>query len=540
PTTDNRQPTTDNRQPTTDKKVAIVGAGPCGLTAAYYLAQLGANVTVFDSLPNPGGMLLSAIPRYRLPMEVIRKEIGEVLKIGIEFRGNTTLGSRSSGISASLQKDITLDELLNGGYDAIFLATGAGISKKVNIEGISAGGGDSGGDANGVLWGIEFLMAIKESSNVKAQNPNEFQMSKSKVQKLNMVPQRHENTKVHKKIEDGRQETEVRNQKVIVVGGGNVAIDAALSALRLGAKEVVIYCLEAQDEMPAYTWEINQALEEGIVINCGWGPKRILQDRCDLQGKVVGVEFIKCISVFSAGGRSASGGDAAHNFNPLYDESITISTTADIVILAIGQEQDLSFLPIETRPVPTHLSRRTCPDAPVPTHLSRRTCPDAEWVGRMGRENGSGEWVGKPKTLISTIPGVFFGGDMIRGPSSVVKAIADGRQAASLIAKYLGSDGNLGEPSKELSNPYLGKEEGFADKPRVNIPCLPIDKRRGNFNQVELGLSEAQAVEEAKRCLKCDLRFDMHSATLPPEPFIDFLQSHSKMPKYNADLDDLF
>lgn len=392
---------TENRKQKTEKRIAIVGAGPAGLTAGYYLSRLGHSVTIFDAEAEPGGMMLTAIPRYRLPIEVLRKEINEVLKVGIEFKNNTTISN--------------LDDLK--GYDAIFLAIGAGLIKRIAIEGI---------DADGVLWGLEFLRDINLRGAKMAVPP-----------------------------------------RVVVVGGGNVAIDVALSSLRLGAKEVKLFSLENRHEMPAYEWEINQAIEEGVSINCGWGPKKILQDK----HRVVGIEFMRCTSVFDTDGK----------FNPSYDESETTSLPTDLVIMAIGQVADLSIL--------------------------------------------GGDRI--TETLATTKIGVFAGGDVVSGTASVVKAIAHGRKAAILIDKELGGNGDI-QPTPENRQPtpekdkWLGREEGFADKPRVKIPRLDINQRKGNFNTIELSLSKPQAIEEARRCLRCDLRFDIKPEVLPPEKWMEF------------------
>jgi NADPH-dependent glutamate synthase beta subunit-like oxidoreductase len=255
----------------TGKKVAIVGSGPAGLTAAYYIAKLGHAVTIFEALSEPGGMMRVGIPEYRLPREILQRDIDELLKIGIEIKLNTPVGN-----------GLGLDALKQQGYDALFLATGAHLTRSLNIEGV---------DSNGVFQGVYFL---RDSAQGKLAA--DF----------------------------------FKGQKVVVVGGGNVAIDAARTALRLGAESLQLACLESRDEMPAHEWEIQYALDEGAELNCCWGPKRIIAGN----GKVSGVEFIQCTAVFDEHGR----------FNPLYNESVDLSLDADAVIIAIGQAPDTSYL----------------------------------------------------------------------------------------------------------------------------------------------------------------------------------------------------
>jgi NADPH-dependent glutamate synthase beta subunit-like oxidoreductase len=296
----------------TGKKVAIVGSGPAGLVAAYFLAKIGHAVTVYEAQPEAGGMLRWAIPEYRLPRGVINQEIEDIKAMGVEILTNTPVKSEN------FLKDLKLEA-----WDALFLATGAQESKKIDVEDLSLGG---------VYWGLEFLRDAKEGM---------------------------------------KQEL---GGKVVVIGGGNVAFDVAMTALRLGASSIELACLEKREEMPAFPWEIKEAEEEGVVIHHGWGPKKIEGD-----GKLVkGVKLQGCTSVF----------DEKGYFCPAFDASQSKFLEADIVILAVGQSPDFSFLP-----------------------------PD---LGIQLTEQGNIKT--NPQTFETNIPGVFAGGEATSGPASAVGA----------------------------------------------------------------------------------------------------------------------
>ncbi len=375
----------------TGKRVAIAGSGPAGLTAAYYLARLGHSVTVFERGSKPGGIMRACIPEFRLPQELLDRDIENILKQGVELKTNTPIGN-GLGIS----------ELKKQGYNAIFLAPGAPLSQRLDIGGTGL---------NGVLWGIDFLRDVN----------------------------------LGRKIKVGKQ--------VLVIGGGNAAIDAARTAKRLGAKEVNIYYRRTQEEMPAYESEIIEALDEGININCSWSPKRITGD-----GRVKGMEFIHCTTVFDERGKSK-----LH-----YDESVTTSIASDMVILAIGQSTDLSF-------------------------LDKKSQQQLAKAGLI-----------KVKDAVATdIAGVFAGGDAVSGPASVIKAIAAGRQAAISIDKYLGGKGVIDEVLAPPEGEMVLPEQEEA-KHQVQMPRLPLSKRVKGFTEVELGFNKKQALEEAGRCLRCD------------------------------------
>ena len=246
----------------TNKHVAVVGSGPAGLAAAYYLRKAGHGVTVFDAMREAGGMLTYSIPSYRLPRVVVRKQIEALEQMGVEFVLGTTI-----------EKDSLTG--LNSDFDSTFLATGAWRDKSIDIEG-----------AEYLQSGLEFLIGLQTCR----QPPGE---------------------------------------QVLVIGGGGVAIDVAVSALRLGAKRVTMACLESREAMPAVPEEITQALEEGVGLLTSWGPQRVLTTR----GKVSGMELVRCTSVFDVGGR----------FNPSFDTDTTMTVDADCVLLAIGQVPDLRF-----------------------------------------------------------------------------------------------------------------------------------------------------------------------------------------------------
>jgi NADPH-dependent glutamate synthase beta subunit-like oxidoreductase len=377
------------------EKVAVVGGGPAGLMAAHDLRRMGYQVTIFDALPVLGGMLAVGIPEFRLPRDVLQNELGIIEKLGVEVKLNTRLGTEVK--LADLRRD----------FDAIFIATGTQLSRRLGIE---------GAELERVLWGMDFLREIN----------------------------------LGRQVEIG--------DRAVVIGGGNVAVDVALTALRLGAKRVELACLESRQEMPAFEWEIEQALEEGVTINLSWGPKGVLGSN----GGVTGVELVRCSSVFDGKGR----------FNPSFDESVTKAIEADMVILAIGQAADLSFLGKDS-----------------------------------GIKSAEGELIPADDiTLETSVPGIFAGGDVVTGPKSVVDALAAGRKAAISIDRYIKGEelasGREGEGSQETN--LIVDVEGIPRKKRVDLPALPLDQRRGNFREVELGFTDEQARKEAERCLECE------------------------------------
>jgi len=376
-------------------ETAIIGSGPAGLSCAYFLAKAGYPVTVFEAMPVLGGMLRIGIPEYRLPRNVLDAQINYIRDMGVEFKTGITIG-----------RDMTLEELKND-YQAIFFATGKPLSNRIELEGARR---------EGVLWGLDFL--------------RDFSLN---------------------------QKTKVKD-RVAVLGGGNVALVVALTALRLGAKEVQIACLESEDKMPAFQDEIRQAVDEGVRINASWGPKRILVDG----GKVAGIELVRCISVFDGAGR----------FSPSFNEQEKKMINADMIILAIGQVPDLSLIPKGMK-------------------ISQDSTIQID-----------------PITLETNLPGIFAGGDVAtKGSStSVVEAISAGRRASVSIDRYLkGEDlkaGRFMKPDRVKKPP----REGIQNMARQQTPELPVSQRGANFKEVKIGFNEDRAHLEAQRCMTCGSR----------------------------------
>ncbi|UCF73720.1 MAG: FAD-dependent oxidoreductase [Deltaproteobacteria bacterium] len=405
-----------NAKGDTGHKVAIVGSGPAGLTAAFYLKKMGHQVTVFESRPLPGGMMRYGIPDYRLPLSIVEKEIQDILELGIGLETNKTLG-----------KDFTIDQLKNDGYEAIFLAVGAQLSRKTELE---------GSDLEDVLWGLDFLYQVKEGRDVKLKD------------------------------------------RVVVIGGGNVAVDVALTALRCGATNVTMACLEKREEMPADEWQVDQVLEDEVNIMTAWGPKRIVSR----DGRVKGVELIGCASVL----------DKEGDFSPSFDERRK-AIEADQIILAIGQSPDLSFVE---------------PHSPITIER--------------------GMIVVDQETVETGIHGVFAGGDATRAPGAIIHAIGAGRKAASSIDRLLGGDGDIEETlfQPDPLSPTLGKIEGFADLPREKALKLPLAERHKGFEEVALGLDPEGARKEATRCLQCDLRLGIGKVISPPARLLKWTEEN--------------
>jgi len=398
------------------KRVAVIGSGPAGLAAADSLAGRGHAVTLFEEMEEPGGMLRFGIPGYRLPRDLLSREIDRIVSNElIEVRTNTRVG-----------KAIGLDRLLEDGYDAVLIATGNPLGKALRVEGI---------DSAGVRQGIDFLREVARGD-------------------LSGRPF------------DGK--------RVVVIGGGDVAVDAARTAARLGARSVDLVCLERRDEMPAHGTEIASAEAEGIRIHPSLGPARILSDG----DQVKGIEVKPCTAVFDDQGR----------FNPTFDESTRKTFEADEAIVAIGQVPDFSFL--------------------------------GESYGDL---KGGQRLVVAGDTMETKARGIFAAGDIVSGPSFVAQAIASGKRAASAIDRFLGGGGIAAAEAIRRSGAVLsGRIEGFAVWQRVPVPCLdPIDRLDG-FREVEGRYDPESAMKEARRCLECDLRFRFRGTVLPPEEYLAF------------------
>jgi NADPH-dependent glutamate synthase beta subunit-like oxidoreductase len=404
-------------------RVAIVGSGPAGLAAAYFLTRMGYRTTVFESMPEPGGMLRVGILDYRLPKNILDAQIDYIRDMGVEFKTETTIG-----------KNMTMSDLRNTGYKAVFFATGTQLSKKLEID---------GSEIDGVQWGLDFLRDINLKRGVGVKD------------------------------------------RVLVIGGGDVAMDVALAALRLGAKEVKVACLESRKEMPAHKESIRQVKDEGIGINVCWGPKRILGKN----GNVSGVELIRCTSVFDKEGR----------FYPSFNEKTTKSVETDMVICAIGQTPDPSVVPKEFR------------------------------------TTGAGTIWADPVTLETGITGVFAGGDVVSGPSSVVEAIASGKRAAISIDRYLrGEDLRAGREVKVKrikKQPREGLDK-IKKKVRQATPMLPVEQRCLNFKEVKAGFSEEAAMDEVQRCMTCGSK-----AYIPYDECMTCFQCEMECPYGAIDVD---
>jgi homotetrameric NADPH-dependent glutamate synthase len=378
---------------TRDEKVAIIGAGPAGLTAAYDLVQLGYGVTVFEALPVAGGMLTVGIPAYRLPRDVLQAEIEYIERAGVEIRTNTPIG-----------EEVTLDDLRQE-YDAIFISVGAHKSQKLAVL---------GEDLEGVLSGVSLLRDLNLGKEVKLGG------------------------------------------KVAVIGGGNVAVDAARSALRLGAEKVSILYRRSRAEMPANEWEIEDAEEEGVEIHYLAAPTRILGRK----GKVVGLECIR----MELGEPDESG-----RRRPIPVEGSEFTVEADVVVSAIGQVPDLSF-------------------------LQNNGLETTKW----------GTIAADADTLLTSEAGVFAGGDAVSGPATAIEAIAAGKKAALSIHRYLRDEPleREEEEAKVARIEDINTRELWQEK-RQGMPKLSVRERVRNFEEVELGFTEEIAVQEAGRCLEC-------------------------------------
>jgi NADPH-dependent glutamate synthase beta subunit-like oxidoreductase len=399
-----------NKYTKTGKNVAIIGGGPAGLTTAYYLSRKGYEVTIYESEEILGGMLAWGIPKYRLPDSVLKQELQDILSTGISVKTNTTVG-----------KDISFNEIKSNN-DAVFIGVGAGLSRKIELQGT---------DLNGVLWGMDFLKTINLGRDVSI------------------------------------------GKRVVVIGGGNVAVDVAMVARREGAEDVQLVCLEKRDEMPAFKWELKEAVEEEVNINPSWGPKIIIGE----DGIVTGIELKHCISVFDENG----------NFSPKYNEEETRTLEADTVVLAIGQASDISFL---------------FDDSCVET---------SKGCIKVDLES------------MEASTGVFAGGDVISQPGSVIDAIAAGRCSAASIDKYLGGNGIIDEEllpdDAKLDRPP--KIERIANRQRMEESRLDPNQRLC-YDELCLGFDAGAAVGEAQRCLCCNLRLEVPEVVLPPEDMFVF------------------
>ncbi len=415
------------------ERVAVIGSGPAGLAAAHDLALLGYGVTIFEASAVPGGMLHLGIPEYRLPRDVVQAQVREILDLGPELRLNSRLG------------DFSLADLRAEGFKAVLLAIGLHRSRDLMLP---------GRDLDGVITGTDFLLNVNLGYRFSI------------------------------------------GHNVVVIGGGNVAIDVARSALRqqqrqtldtlstsllpneltaperevamkelmdvtrtalrLGAREIHMVCLESREEMPAFEDEIEEAVLEGIKLHPSLGPRRFV----GRDGKVTGLETIDCTSVF----------DDQHRFKPVFAEGTERVINCDTVILAIGQASDTSFLKPQ----------------------------DGVEVTRQGGIKID------PATLMSTAPGIFAAGDIAFGPRLIINAVADGKKAAEQIDRYLrGAEWKPQPRYVQISVlDHHQMVEEYDEYSRLGVPTLSLDRRTG-ITEVETGFTEEQARREASRCLKC-------------------------------------
>jgi NADPH-dependent glutamate synthase beta subunit-like oxidoreductase len=379
------------------EKVAIIGAGPAGLSCAYYLAEKGYRPTVFEKNELPGGMLTYGIPSYKLEKKVIEAEIDIIRELGAEIKCGVEVG-----------KDITIDELRSQGYKAFYIAIGCQGGRLPGIP---------GEDAEGVLTAVDFLheTAIKEAYPLSGD--------------------------------------------VVVIGGGNVAIDASRSSVRCGAASVKQYCLESREEMPASDEEVAEATGDGVEINCGWGPKEIIAE----DGKVSAIVLKRCTSVY----------DAEHKFSPVYDENDTVTVPCSAVIMAVGQSI-------------------------IWGDLLKGTAV------KLGRGNGV---IADSLTYQTDEPDIFAGGDVYTGPKFAIDAIAAGKEAAISIHRFVQPHSSLTIGRNRNDYIELNKDDvdfGSYDNSKRQIPGKDssIDTVHSFRDPLKV-FTEEQVKKETARCLEC-------------------------------------
>lgn len=379
------------------KKIAIVGGGPAGLSCAFYLAIDGYKVTVFEKQKVLGGMLILGIPSFRLEKEVVNAEIDILEKLGVEFKKGIQVG-----------KDVTLSELRKQGYKAFYMSIGAQVGRKIGIE---------GEEAEGVMSGVDFLRNVNLGEDVDIKG------------------------------------------NIVVIGGGNVAIDVARTATRMDVSKVHMFCLESHEEMPALYEEINEAMSENIVINNSWAPKKIITQN----GKVTGIELKKCISVF----------DENKRFNPTYDEKDVKIVNADYVLTSIGQSIDwgsiLQHSKVELNP--------------------NKTIKANEFTYQTGEED------------------IFVGGDSYTGPKFAIDAIASGKEGAISIHRFVQNGQSLviGRDRREYHELDKSSIEvgGYDNTPRQKTGHINHEKINGSFKDARTTFTEEQVKKETNRCLGC-------------------------------------
>ena len=377
------------------QRVAIVGSGPAGLSAAFFLGKAGYDVTVFEADAAPGGIMRWGIPSYRLPKEVLARDLQNITALGVRIE----TGHRVASVA----------ELKSAGFDAVFVAAGDRGGRKLAVP---------GEELDGVIDSMEFLHRVNDGH----------------------APDFH-------------------GKVVVVIGGGNVAIDSARSALRLGARSVKLFCLESRPEMPAHPWEVREAEDEGVVVTNSWGVGQVVGEA----GKVTGIELIRCTAVF----------DAEHRFRPTFDRTVSESVPTQVVITAIG------------------LAPNTGPFAAELT------------LARNGTISADRE------TLATALPGVFAGGDAVTGPSMIVTSIGQGKRAAFYIDRFLRGLSNDGVrfddrlPVVDRAQVVARARDGGTHRAPVMPTRRPLAARLASFDEYESALAESEARASANRCLDC-------------------------------------
>jgi formate dehydrogenase beta subunit len=411
-------------------RIAVVGAGPAGLACAHDLAFLGYAVTVFEAATLPGGMLYQGIPEFRLPRDIIRAEVDRIVRMGVEIRTGWRLG-----------RDFTIGDLRRNNYAAVFLAFGATRGRGLTTP---------GADLDGVINGVDFLLNANLGYHVALGTRVIVVGGGNVAVDVARTALRYETSPTPSEIPPGAEAL------LESWGYDNTLIDAARTALRLGARQVTMVCLERRHEMPASPEEIAAAEEEGIRLLPGRGPKRIVGE----EGKVVALETHEVASVFDENGR----------FNPSFLPGTERRIEGDTIILAIGQAPDSQSLSAD---------------------------PDIELTGR-------GLVKVDPNTLATTSPEVFCGGDLAFGPRIVIEATADGKRAALSIHRWLGGEALRREPMRFRRLELSRWAERYDRIPRQVGPSLPVQRRVG-FREVEQEYPEAQAKTEGERCLWCNV-----------------------------------
>jgi NADPH-dependent glutamate synthase beta subunit-like oxidoreductase len=389
-------PQTKRAYKKSDKKVAIIGAGPSGLTAANDLVRMGYSVTIYESFPITGGMLNVGIPPYRLPRNIVKRAVEEVRRLGVEITTGTPVG-----------KELNLESLRKK-YDAVYIAAGAHKAEKLGI---------SGENLQGVIHGVTFMQMVNLKKNLQI------------------------------------------GQRVAVVGGGNTAMDAARSSLRLGATEVSILYRRTREEMPVDARELEQVEEEGIQVNYLTQPIGVLSE------DGIKVSGVRCI-------RNRLGEEEKDGRRrPIPIDGSEFEIDIDLLIPAVSQSPDISFLPEE-----------------IGLEISR-------W-DRLAVN---------PETFETNVSGIFAGGDFVTGPRDVIRVIADGRKAALSIHSYLSGEGPKRKQAYFTPVQEIEIDPNLEKIPRQKMDTLPVQERKFFDKEVELGLSREVAVKEAVRCLQCHI-----------------------------------